>query len=62
MSGERGSLYYGHDDYCALEFYLDRMEKVRPAIEAALKVIEPSIIPAKLKHAMLELARSGALD
>lgn len=40
------------EDYCVLEFYLDRLEEIQPLIREALLRIEPPVTPNKIKEAL----------
>lgn len=62
MKSQRGDLKFGRADYCACEFYLDRLDRISSVIKEAFTAIEPPITPAKLKAALLQLLRSGKLS
>ena len=44
------------EDYCAFQFYLDRLDVIQPLIRDAFAKIEPPLTPAKMKDALRQLA------
>ena len=50
------------EDYCALEYFLDRFERNQAVIGAAFATIEPPITAAKMKEKIMQLVRAGAFE